>query len=169
MKFSAQNLIENVSLADYEVLYFDEAFGQALCREVKLARHLVSREQVGQCLKRAVRVGPEREIPAPVAKILGASRIEYTEHIEYTVGAFAGRWHTVSSLLTDKVHSSGTFKFLAQGRDVMRVVDGDISVKVFGLGGLIERYIAADVERSYAQAADFTNRYLREKAGQGQT
>lgn len=160
MKFRAEHVIRNISVADYESLYFDEAFSEALCQSVKLCRKLISREVLGTALHRAVMVGPDREIPGPVAKILGASRIEYTEHIDYTFGTFAGRWHTVSSVLTDKVQSLGTFLFVPQGPDVVRVVEGDVTVKIFGLGSIVERFIAADVEKSYAEAAAFTNSYL---------
>lgn len=159
MKFRAAHTIHKISVADYETLYFDEAFGALLCQSVALRRKLISRQLDGNQLTRAVMVGPQREIPKSVAKILGCERIEYIEHIDYTLGSFAGRWHTVSSVLPDKVRSAGTFAFEPMGADVLRVVEGDIDVKIFGLGGLVERFIAADVQNSYAQAAAFTNDY----------
>lgn len=160
MKFRAAHVIANISLTDYETLYFDETFSQALCQSVQLRRQLISRQLDGRQLHRAVVVGPERQIPGPVAKALGTERIEYTEHIDYSLGSFEGRWQTVSSVLTDKVQSAGTFRFEAKGPDVLRIVEGTVQVQLFGFGTLIERFIAADVEKSYAQAAVFTNRYL---------
>lgn len=169
MKFRAAHIIHDVSLADYEQLYFDEAFSIALCKTVQLRRQLISRQLDGSRLQRVVCVGPQREIPAPVAKVLGAERIEYTEHIDYSFGSFAGRWHTVSSVMPDKVQSFGSFSFAAQGAHVLRVVEGEINVKVFGLGKIIERFIVADVEKSYAQAAAYTNTYLAAQHDSGST
>ena len=93
MRFRAEHKIRGVSVADYESLYFDEDFNQQLCEHVKLARELLRREEKDGHLHREVRVGPEREIPAPVAKILGASRIEYTECVDYQLGIVKGRVH----------------------------------------------------------------------------
>jgi hypothetical protein len=39
-------------------------------------------------------------------------------------------------------------------------VEGDVKVKLLGVGTLIERFIVADVERSYEQAAAFTQRWI---------
>ena len=68
MKFSSEHIFRSISLAQYEALYFDEAFNEALCKEVKLDRTLDSMENKGGTMHRAVTVGPDREVPAPVAK-----------------------------------------------------------------------------------------------------
>jgi hypothetical protein len=62
--------------------------------------------------------------------------------------------------MTDKVDSTGTFRFEPSADGVKRVIEGEIKVKVFGVGGVIERFIVADVEKSYEQAADFTRRWI---------
>ncbi len=160
MKFRVEHLMKDISLANYEKLYFDEEFNTALCKAVKLSRTLDKRDLKDGFLKRSVRVGPEREIPAPVAKILGASRIEYTEHLEYKMGSNKGTWKTVSSIMTDKVESSGTFEFKEHKGGVQRIVEGDIRVKIFGVGGIVEKFIVADVEKSYADAAQFTQKWI---------
>jgi hypothetical protein len=82
MKFIAEHTFRGLSLADYEKLYFDEAFNIALCKAVNLDRTVVKREEKDGHLSRAVRVSPrDREIPGPLVKVLGSSRIEYTEHV----------------------------------------------------------------------------------------
>ncbi len=161
MKFEASHTFRDISLADYEKLYFDEEFNVALCKALNLDRSLIKREEKGTHLTRAVKVAPrDREIPGPVQKIMGTSRIEYTEHVEYDFGAYKGTWKSVSSVMTDKVDSSGTFRFEQAGDGVKRVIGGEIKVKVFGVGGVIERFIVADIEKSYEQAADFTRRWI---------
>lgn len=163
MNFRAEHLIKGITLADFERLFFDEEFNIALCRALKLDRVLVKREEKDGVIARAVRVGPEREIPAPVAKVLGAVKIEYTEYLDYKFGSYRGTWKTVSSLMTDKVDSSGTFSFRAQGDGVLRLVEGEVKVRVFGLGSIVERFIVADVERSYQNAAQFTEEWIAKR------
>ena len=160
MKFRVQHSFSNISMAEYEKLYFDEDFNTALCTAVKLARTLVSREVKGGHISRVVTVGADREIPAFAAKLLGSNRIEYTEHLEYDFGSGRGTWKTKSSLLTDKVNCHGTIAFSESGSKVTRVVDGDIKVKIFGVGGVVEKFIVADIEKSYDRAAAFTQDWI---------
>lgn len=164
MRFRAEHIFKGIDLNAYETLYFDEAFNIAMCKAVKLARTLVKLDEKAGRIERAVKVGPDREIPPAVAKVLGVSRIEYTEHVAYTRGSYRGIWHTVSSVFTDKVESRGNFSFEAVPGGVKRIVEGEIKVKVFGVGGLIERFIVADVERSYDDAAKFTELTLQERS-----
>ena len=35
--------------------------------------------------------------------------------------------------------------------------------KIFGVGGLLEKKMIADLEKSYAKSADFTNAFVAEK------
>lgn len=162
MKFKTEHTFTGISLADYEKLYFDEDFQVALCQAVKLARKLDKREDDGKTLQRVVTVGPDREIPAPVAKVLGASRIEYAEHVDYTWGSFKGTWKTISSIMTDKVDARGTFSFRETPQGVVRTMEGEVKVKIFGLGGVVEKFIGADIEKSYQQAAEFTQKWIDE-------
>ena len=162
MKFKAEHVFKGISIADYEKLYFDEDFSIALCKEVKLARSLKSLETKDVHLSRAVTVGPEREIPGPVAKIVGANRIEYTEYVEYDMGSYKGEWKTISSVLTDKIDTKGTFEFQEVSGGVKRIIHGDIKVKIFGIGGVVEKFIVSDVEKSYNDAAVFTQKWIDE-------
>lgn len=164
MRFTVEHVFNGITLKDYEQLYFNEDFNVALCKAVNLDRALVRRDDDGKKVVRHVKVSPRgRDIPGPVAKVLGSDRIEYTEQIDYVWGANQGVWVSVSSLLTDKVDSRGTFRFVEVPGGVKRVVDGEIKVKIFGVGGMIEKFICMDVEKSYDAAADFTRKWLAEK------
>lgn len=163
MKFQVEHRFSGLTLAEYEKLYFDEAFNQALCDTVGLQRVLVSLDDDGKRIRRSVRVAPDREVPAPVAKVIGAVKLEYTETVEYVWGSGRGTWTTTPQVLPDKVKSSGDFRFTASGSDVLRAVSGEIEVKIFGLGGLVEKFIVADVEKSYDKAAEFTRNWLASK------
>ena len=160
MQFQVEHRFAGISLADYEKLYFDEAFNEALCKTVKLERELLKRDSQGDKLHRQVRVSPDRELPAPAAKVIGSSKIVYTEHCDYVFGTYRGTWKTISGILPDKISSSGTFSFRQDGNGVVRRVDGEVKVSIFGIGGIVERGIITDVEKSYNQAAEFTQRWI---------
>lgn len=160
MRFRAEHEFKGISLAEYEKLYFDEGFNDALCKAVNLDRTLERREEKNGTLERAVKVGPDREVPKPVAKVIGANRIEYTEHLKYAYGSYEGTWYTVSSIMSDKVDTRGTFGFDELPDGVLRWVEGEIDVKIFGVGRVVEKFIVADIERSYERAAEFTQRWI---------
>ncbi|MEO1481881.1 MAG: DUF2505 domain-containing protein [Myxococcota bacterium] len=161
MKFEIEHTFSGISLAAYERLYFDEPFNSALCEKVELDRELLKLEENGDALHREVKVSPRgREIPKPIAKFMGVSRIEYVEKIDYTFGSGRGTWLSVSSFMTDKIDSGGTIEMLDTGAGVKRIVAGEIKVKVFGLGKTIESFIVEDVKRSYQDAAAFTRDWI---------
>ncbi len=161
MKFRIEHEFQGISLPDYEKLYFDEPFNVALCEEVNLDRELLSFEHRGERLEREVKVSPRgRQIPKPIAKFLGGARIEYVEKLAYAFGSGQGTWQSISSLMTEKIDSRGTFAFQEIPGGVKRIVEGEIRVKVFGIGGTIESYIVDDVKKSYEDAAAFTRKWL---------
>ena len=164
MKFSVSHAFKNITLVAFEELYFDEEFNIAQCRELRLDRTLVERQLHDGKLVRAVRVGPDREIPAPIAKFLGTNKIEYTEHLAYAWGSLRGTWKSVPAMMADKIDSQGNFWFRQEGDQVVRAVDGDVKVKIFGFGTIAERFICSDVERSYDAAARFTQTWIDKKA-----
>ena len=163
MKFRVDHLIRGIDLPQYETLYLDEPFNEALCAAVNLGRTLVHFDRQNNKLERQVRVCANREIPGPVAKVLGTNKIEYTEHLSYVFGSFRGIWHTVPGLLADKLESHGSFGFIPHKEGVVRWVEGEVKVHLFGLGGVVERFVLADIEKSYQQAADFTQRWIDNK------
>ena len=161
MKFRVQHTFQKITLADYEKLYFDEEFNQGLCKAVKLSRDIIKLQSDEREYQRVVKVGPDRQLPKPMAKVLKTDRLFYEEHLNYTWGSMSGQWRTIPMVLANKVSSEGTFAFEEVGSGVLRTVEGDISVNVLGVGSVIEKYIVEDVKRSYDEAASFTQSWIR--------
>jgi hypothetical protein len=68
------------------------------------------------------------------------------------------------SSLKGKLSISGTITCEPAGDSkCRRVYETTIEAKVFGVGGMIEKRILQDVEKSYAEAAVFTNKFIAEK------
>jgi hypothetical protein len=160
MKFRVEHSFD-LDQPKYESLYFDEPFNEAMCGSLKLKRVVKKRELAGDKLTRVVVVTADRELPGALAKFLGTNKIEYTEFIDYDWGKFRGKWRTESPIMGEKLQSSGTFGFDKQGARVLRWLEGDVVVKIFGVGGVAERFIVSDVEKSYDQAAKFTQDWIK--------
>lgn len=160
MRFNVEHVFRGITRDEYESLYFNEDFNIALCKAVNLARTLVAMERDEQQIDRRVMVGPDREVPKAIQKVLKADRIEYEERIRYKFGSFSGTWETTPNIMASKVISKGGFQFKDNPNGVSRVVTGDIDVKVFGVGGVIEKFILEDVKKSYDDAAKFTQEWV---------
>lgn len=159
-QFQVRHMFKNISRDEYESLYFDEAFNEALCEAVNLAREVRSIDRTPERIARVIAVGPDREIPKPVQKIVGAARLDYEEHLAYEFGTFKGTWETIPSVMAKKVNTKGTFAFEEATGGVERIVQGTIEVKVLGIGKVVEKFIIADVEKSYEDAARFTQQWI---------
>lgn len=164
MKFRVEHTYDGVTFPEYEAIHFDEVFNTALSESVKLGRSVLKLERTPERIVRHVKIEPAREIPGPVAKLLGGNKFSYVEELEYELGKGRGTWRTITSVLTDKIDSRGTLELVAAGSSVKRVVSGDIKVGIFGVGGIVEKFVVSDVEKSYDAAAAFTREWLKKRS-----
>ena len=164
MKLSIEHTFA-IAPAEYANLYFDEPFSIELCAAVKLGRTLLRLDRSATRLVRHVRCEPIRDIPAPIAKVMGGRSFHYVEELEFDLEKLRGQWRVVPSLVPDKVEASGTLDFEDLGGNVKRVVRGNVNVSVFGLGGLVERFVVGEVEKSYDDASAFTKAFLERRQG----
>lgn len=163
MKLHVQHTFSNITLAQYGELYFEEAFNQFLCDCVNLQREVKEKTLNGNMLHRVTTVIPERQIPPAVAKAVKIDRLEYDEILDYDTTAFKGRWKIqVPGPLGKKFSAGGDFVFREVQGGVERELWGELNVKVFGVGGMIEKFIVADVVKSYELAAENTRHYIRD-------
>jgi hypothetical protein len=153
----------DVSPAEYANIYFDEAFNEKLCVSVKLGRTLLRLDRTPTKLVRHVRCEPVREVPAPLAKVLDGHRFNYVEELEFDLETLRGRWRVVPSLLPEKVEAGGTQEFEDVGGKTKRIVRGEVKVSVFGIGGIVERFVVGEVQKSYDDAAAFTRGFLERR------
>lgn len=165
MKIHVKHTFSGITLAQYGELYFDEAFNEYLCKSVNLTREVKEKVVTGDKLKRVTMVIPDRQIPAPVARVVKMNRLEYEETLEYDMSAFKGAWSIhVPGPIGSKVSVGGQFVFREVAGGVERELWGEINVKVFGVGSVVEKLIVADVEKSYEVAASHTSQYIRDNA-----
>jgi hypothetical protein len=164
MKLQIEHTFD-VTPADYAVFYFEEGFAEDLCAAVKLGRTLLRLDRTPTRIIRHVRCEPVRDVPAPLAKLMDGHRFSYVEELDFDLETLRGRWRVVPSLVPDKVDASGTHDFEDVGGKTRRVVRGEVKVSVFAIGGLVERFVIGEVQKSYDDAAAFTQTFLARRQG----
>jgi hypothetical protein len=160
MRFSTEATFRGIDLDTFEKLYFDEDFNDAMCRDNKLSRTVIKYESDDERLERVLRIGPERTLPAPMKKILKSDRLEYEERLSYKWGSLRATWEVIPSVMASKVTATGSIVFKETGSGIVRIADGDIRVKLLGVGGVVEKLVVGDVEKSFVNAGRFTQRWI---------
>jgi hypothetical protein len=151
----------------YETIYFNEDFNAKLYAALRFReRRILKQEDRGDTVYREVLQVPERDLPGPIKKALGAEQLAYTEKSLYDRKTGKVDIDIVSSVKPDKVKVQGVFWVEPAGPDhCQRLFELEVKVDIFAIGGMIEKLIMEDVVRGYDQSADFTNRWLAEHRG----
>jgi len=114
-------------------------------------------------LHRKVRTTPKSDAPATVRKVIGDS-ISYVEEGIWDPSVGRYRFSITTSKLADKVRIGGELWVEPKGEGkIERRCDMDVEVKIFGVGRVVEAFVAKSLRDSYGQAAVFTNRWIADK------
>lgn len=162
MRFSVCHL--NPISADrfFTDMFFEEDYNRALYLDCLgfadfTVEHL-DRDANGLVQHRTIRVQPRLNMPRPVAALLGDS-FTYRE-----VGALKGRaWHSdiIPSRLPDRIAVHSVLRVEPAGpNQCRRLAHFDVRVDVFGVGTLVERFIARTLRESYDAATAHTIEWL---------
>ncbi len=130
-------------------MYWDDEFDQMLRRDSTVERTLVSERSEGEVSVRRLRFTPEKELPGPVASLIGTNKLIYEQENRFDAGRGHMTWEVIPSFLQGKFSASGTFLVRATKDGCERIVDGDIDVKVRFIGGQIEKAVVAEISQAY--------------------
>jgi hypothetical protein len=159
VKFVIEHTYDRITPAEYEVLHFDETFSAALGEALGLGRTLVRLDRTPERIVRHIRCVPKRDPKDPAAQVLD-DKASFVEELEYEVGRFRGQWRTIPSMMPDRVTTTGTIELEAVPGGTKRIVRGEVRVAIFAIGRIVERFIVAEIVKSYAGAARFTADWL---------
>ena len=160
MKFVIDHVFPQIACGDYEALYFDEPFNDALGEALCMGRKLLRLDRSPERIVRHVCYEPARERGTPADQAFGSSRASFVEELDYDVRARRGTWRTIPNQFTERVKNTGTIELGSDGTGTRRVVRGEVKVSLFGFGGLVERMIVGEIEKSYAKTTAFTLDWL---------
>lgn len=159
--------VYNCSEATYwDRIFLDAEYNERLFKtELKFPSwRELSREERGGLIHRVIEVVPYvGELPGPIKAVVGEG-IGYEERGVYDRAAKNYKVTVVPNKLADKLNVKVEQWTVPDGEGrCRRKMRGDVNVKIFGVGGAIEKRMLSDLERSYQKTADFTNRFIAEK------
>jgi hypothetical protein len=116
--------------------------------------------QEGTVRRREMAVTPKLDIPAAVAKVLGP-KLGYTEKGAYEETKEQWTYKMVLNVLTEKILIGGEVTIEPLGDDrCTRVSKMWVEVKVFGIGGLIEKAAEKNMRDGWDRSAQWINGWL---------
>lgn len=142
-------------------MYWDEEFDAMLQRGSNVQREILDQHEEGGVVVRRVRFTPQRELPAPAAKVLGSSKLVYDQESRYDPATSQMTWRVIPTILPGKLDAHGTFVVRPIEGGCEQVVEGEITVNVRFIGGQIEKAVVGEVEQSYQRTAEVAREWLR--------
>lgn len=160
MKLAIEDVFAGIRCDDYVSLYFDEAFNESIGRALHMGRKLLRLDRGPERIVRHVCYEPNHDPDSPAKQAFGSSRASFVEELDYDIRARRGAWRTIPNLWADRVHNAGTIELAEVDGGTRRRVRGEVKVRLFGFGGLVEKMIVAEIEKSYAATARLTRDWL---------
>jgi hypothetical protein len=150
----------------WEKVFFEDDYNRRLFTEaLRFPEYKeASREDRGDKLLRVVEVVPRLgELPGPIKKVVGEN-IAYREEGSFDKKTRRYAIRVVPNRLADKLSIAGVLYTEPYGDNgCKRIFQAEVGASIFGIGRMLEKRIAEDLEKSYAVGAKFTNQYLAEK------
>jgi len=146
-------------------IFFDHEFNRQLYLvQLGFPEWLILNEtDNGSEIVRQVKVSPKQDAPGPVQKLLG-DRFSYIEDGKFDKATKQYRFKITPSSMAERINTSGVMRIeTIQPKRIRRVIELDIEVKIFGVGGMIESYTAKATKESYDKTATFTQKWLTER------
>lgn len=114
----------------------------------------------GTTRRRQMRVTPKLDIPAPVAKILGP-KLGYTERATFDETRELWAYQMLLNVLADKILIGGEVTIEPLGDAACtRVSKMWVEVKIFGVGGMIEKAAEKNMRDGWERSAKWINGWL---------
>ncbi len=160
MEYSVSHKFQ-INVERFIKLYFDNAYNDLLDKELGIRKRELLKEQNDQeIMMREYRVFPEREIPAPLRKLIPKNKLSYIERREFTKGGRILNFFITPGILKGKIQCQGKCILRPSGKNsVLREIKGKLIVSIPIVGRGLERIIANDILESLERAAALTRQY----------
>ncbi len=161
MKISAQEVF-NCTPDEYWNFFFDEDARRP--NEVDgcgaVSYRVVSKEvKAGKVVLRA-ELQEKNDAPAAVRKLFGET-VGMVQQVEWKEGSDTAQIELIPEKMANRIKMRGTLRTQPVGDGKCKVVvDYDVEVKIFGVGGMLEKSMAKDIPIRHRKAAEHFNRTL---------
>jgi hypothetical protein len=166
VKFTVRHVFNTDVDTYWNQIFFNPEYNERLYKQAlgfKDFQILELTGEPGQRRTRKMRTEPKAEAPAVVKKLIGDS-LSYTETGSLDPATKIWTYAIQTSKLSDKVHIGGRLWAESRGdKKLERIAEIEIEVKIFGVGGVVEKFIESTTRESYENATRFTNQFIAEK------
>jgi hypothetical protein len=149
----------------WDRIFFDDDFNRSMYLQHLQFQHweVVERRETDTTLTRVISVVPKvGDLPGAIKSLIG-DNLTYREEGSFDKRSRRYRINVVPSMMDDKVSVKGeTWVEEISPTQCNRIFVAQVAVKVFGVGGIIEKRIIADLQLSYNAGAVFTAEYLKQ-------
>lgn len=155
--------LEHVLPADIDYAWntiMSEEFFKKSYAKSGVERTLLSSEERGGKTYSVIRVKVLDPMPKVAAKVLGTSQLVWNQQQVIDNTTHTMQWR-IEIPNAKQVSAQGSFRLLRQGNQCVRVVEGDVRVKIPLVGRKAEGHVCAKLTQSYEDSAKFTQEWLR--------
>lgn len=164
MKFQKEHRIA-FSVSRYFELLFDPDFDKRLNLEGMSISgwHLLEHSVDGPTWSMRTRITPPDNMPGFIKKIVGGS-FSYEEKRTHHKGSDTATAEMLPNVMRDKLRMGYKLRLIPDGEHACRrIMDWELEVKIFGLGGQIEKFAAGEIEKGTDASARFLNHVAAQK------
>jgi hypothetical protein len=104
----------------------------------------------------------EVSMPGPVKKALGGASHSFVADLILDTQTNTATLEFNPAVLAAKIKAGARIAFDKQGDHWVQRMDGDVTVKVFGVGKIVEKFIVEKFQQSYAIEARLRNEFVQE-------
>jgi hypothetical protein len=161
MKFKVVHELD-VPADKYWANLFNPDLERAASAKVTSEYRVLEEKEVNGVTERTVRTVPDVVLPGPIKKLFG-NQIGYKQYDRIPKGG--GTQYTfkvVPDMFSDKIEVDGNFVIEPLGENrCRRTISGEVTVKIFGVGGLFEKFVAAELDKNYATVAHEQEKWIK--------
>lgn len=101
-----------------------------------------------------------RELPAAMVKVLKTERIGYELETRIDVARHRAEWTITPLVLPDRVQGAGVAVVTPTSDGCLRIIEGDLTIKVPLLGRKMEERLIAEITTSYNTTAEVIREHI---------
>jgi len=113
-----------------------------------------------------LRYTTEMSLPGPIKKVMGgaASQTMLTR-FSIDTETHTGTMEMIPSQMADKIKVSAKISVAQEGNAWVQRVDGDATVKIFGVGKMVEKFLVEKIQTSSQSETRLRNAYIHSVEG----
>ena len=103
-------------------------------------------------------------LPGPIKKVMGSAASQsLVMKLTLDSKTLTGTMEMIPGQMADKIKISGRVSVEKQGDRWVQRVDGDATVKIFGVGKVVEKFLVDKIQSSTAIETRLRNEYMQSK------